>query len=44
MSLDVLGISLVAIAVVYSFWKGHDRTAMALIIVLLVVLALLGYL
>lgn len=43
-SLDVLGITLVGIAIAYAFWKGHDREGMALMIVLLVLLAMLGYL
>jgi len=42
--LDVLGVALVVIAVVYAFWKKHDRVALALVIVLLVLLVLLGYL
>ncbi|MBI4143789.1 hypothetical protein HY486_00895 [Candidatus Woesearchaeota archaeon] len=42
--LEVVGIALVAVSIVYSFYKKHDRTGMALIIVLLVLLSLLGYL
>ena len=42
--LDIFGIALVGIAIVYAFWKKRDKLALALVIVLLAVLLLLGYL
>ena len=42
--LDIFGIALVGIAIVYAFWKKQDKLALALVIVLLAVLLLLGYL
>jgi len=42
-ALEHFGVSLVAVAIIYSFYKKKDNTALALIIVLLVLLVLLGY-
>jgi len=39
---ELIGVILVAISIVYSFIKKHDKTAFALIIVLLALLYLLG--
>ena len=41
---EIMGVTLVAISIVYSFIKKHDKTAMALMIVLLVLLYFIGYL
>lgn len=41
--LELVGIALVAIAIVMAFRKKNDRLALSLIIVLLVLLYLLGY-
>jgi len=41
---EIIGIILVCVAVIYSFYKKKDKTAMALIIALLILLFLLGYL
>jgi len=41
---ELVGIILVCVAIVYSFYKKKDNIALSLIIVLLVLLYLLGYL
>lgn len=41
---EIFGIILVAVSIVYSFYKKKDNVALSLIIVLLVLLYLLGYL
>ena len=41
--LEIVGVILVAVSIVYAFYKKKDRMALALIIVLLVLLFLLGY-
>lgn len=41
---EIVGIALVAVSIIYSFYKKHDKVALSLIIVLLVLLYLLGYL
>lgn len=40
---EIVGIALMVIAIVYSFYKKKDKTAFALIIALLILLFLLGY-
>lgn len=42
--LELFGVALVVVSIVYAFYKKKDRLALALIIVLLVLLYLLGYL
>lgn len=42
--LEILGIALVVIAIVYSFFKKKDKVGLALIIVLLVLLFMLSQL
>lgn len=42
--LELFGIALVVVSIVYAFYKKNDRLALALIIVLLVLLYLLGFL
>ena len=42
--LELLGIGLVGIAIIYAFYKKNDKLGLALIIVLLVLLFLLGQL
>jgi len=42
--LELIGITLVVLAIVYSFYKKRDKVGLALIIVLLILLYLLGYL
>ena len=42
--LEIFGIALVVLAIVYAFYRKNDRLALALTIVLLVLLFLLGYL
>ncbi len=39
--LDIFGVALVVIAIVYAFYKKNDRLALTLMIVLLVLLFLL---
>jgi len=41
---EIVGVILVAVSIIYSFFKKYDKTALALIIVLLALLLLLGYL
>jgi len=41
---EIIGVILVAISIVYSFYKKNEKVALSLIIVLLVLLSLLGYL
>lgn len=41
---EIVGIVLVGIAIIYSFYKRKDKIALTLIIVLLILLYLLGYL
>ncbi len=41
---ELIGVTLVVVSIVYSFIKKRDRTALALMITLLVLLYLLGYL
>lgn len=41
--LELFGILLVIVAIIYSFYKKHDNMALALIIVLLVLFVMLGY-
>ena len=40
---EIIGVILVVVSIIYSFYKKHDRTALALIIALLVLMYLLGY-
>lgn len=40
---DLVGVSLVVVAIIYSFVKKKDKEGMALIIVLLILLYMLGY-
>ncbi|MBI5072452.1 hypothetical protein HZA99_01395 [Candidatus Woesearchaeota archaeon] len=40
---DLVGVGLVAAAIIYSFVKKRDKVGMALIIVLLILLYMLGY-
>ncbi|MEK6826637.1 MAG: hypothetical protein AABX08_02525 [Nanoarchaeota archaeon] len=40
---EIFGIILVNIAIIYSFYKKHDKMAISLIIALLALLILLGY-
>jgi hypothetical protein len=40
---EIVGIILVGLAIVYSFYKKKDRVGLALIIVFLILLFLLGY-
>ena len=42
--LEIVGVILVVISIVYAFLKKKDRMALGLMIVLLVLLYLLGYL
>ena len=42
--LELFGILLVCVAIIYSFYKKKDNIALSLIIVLLILLYLLGYL
>ena len=41
---ELIGVILVGIAIIYSFYKKKDKIALTLIIVLLILLYLLGYL
>lgn len=41
--LEVFGVALVGVAIIYAFYKKQDRTAIALIIVLLTLMYMLGY-
>lgn len=41
---EIVGIALVAAAIIYSFAKKKDKVGLALIIVLLILLYMLGYL
>ena len=40
---EIVGIILVCIAIIYSFYKKRDKAALALIITLIILLLLLGY-
>jgi len=40
---EIVGIALVCVSIIYSFYQKKDRVALALIITLLVLLYLLGY-
>jgi len=40
---EIAGVILVGVSIVYSFIKKYDKTALALIIVLLALLLILGY-
>ena len=42
--LEIVGITLVAVSIIYAFYKKKDQTGLALIIVLLILLYMLGYL
>lgn len=42
--LEIVGIILVCVAIIMSFYKKKDSQALALVIVLLILLYLLGYL
>jgi hypothetical protein len=42
--LEIVGVVLVVVSIIYSFIKKKDRVGLALIIALLVMLYLLGYL
>lgn len=42
--LEVVGVALVCVSIIYSFYKKQDKVGIALIIVLLVLLYMLGYL
>jgi apolipoprotein N-acyltransferase len=44
MGFEIIGVILVAISIVYAFYKKKDKIALGLIIVLLLILYLLGYL
>lgn len=41
--LEIVGVVLVSVAIIYSFIKKKDKVALALIIALLMLLFLLGY-
>jgi len=43
-NLELLGVGLVGVAIIYAFYKKNDKLGLALIIVLLVLLFLLGQL
>lgn len=44
MGFEVVGIILVCVAIIYSFYKKQNEIALALIIALLILLYLIGYL
>lgn len=44
MGLELIGVILVGVSIIYAFYKKKDNIALALIITLLILLYLLGYL
>lgn len=44
MGLEIIGVVLVGVSIVYAFYKKKDKLALGLVIVLLILMYLLGYL